>query len=107
MVRFVAGQKDAICSSCAIGEHCETVPPQADMRFLTAIRRLARDGDMQEALVESETMTGGAKRPSPAIELPAWAAKRILSNLDFHAQTYPRFFRPFARIAVHNAMKTA
>lgn len=105
VVRFVAGQKDAICGSCVVGNHCNTTSPKADDTFLRAIGRLAREKGLEDFLVEGTVEVQGWKKPSPILELPAWAARRIISDIDFHAQTLPRIIRPLARQAVRREMK--
>lgn len=103
-VRFVAGQKDAICDTCVIGKHCEATSPIGDAGFLKTIGRLAQEQGMEDVLVESEIIIAGWKKPSPVLELPAWAARKILSDIDFHAQNRPRFTRPLARLLVRKAV---
>lgn len=96
-VRFVAGQKDAICDSCTIGKHCETLPQRSDSRFLNTLGRIARERGMEDFIINSEVSLEGLNRPSPVLQMPAWLAKEILGDVDFHAQTFPRLFRPLAR----------
>ncbi len=103
-VRFAA-EKDGICNSCMIGSHCDTLPASADERFISAIRSMAAQKSMQGILAEDHVEQAGAKKPTLAIELPASAAKEILSDFEFHPNTYPRVLRPMVRSAVRRDMQ--
>jgi len=104
-IRFVAGQKDGLCDTCILGKHCETTSESGDAHFLRVIGRIARESSMDDVLTEGEVNIEGWKKPSPILELPAWAARTVLSDLDFHAQTFPRLTRPLARALVKKHMK--
>ncbi len=104
-VAIVAGQRDAICNLCVIGNHCNKTPDSADTHFLRVIGRLAREKGHADSVTETNVELEGRKKASPVLKVPAIVAREVLGDLDFHPQTLPRFMRYLARRSVRHEMR--
>lgn len=94
-VRIASGERDGICNSCVVGAHC-TLVPAAEVPFVRAVGKMARELGAEDDIVESEvtiTSKRGRKKRAPAIEISAGTARAILSDVNFHAETLPRVIR--------------
>jgi hypothetical protein len=90
-VRFVDGQRDGICNACVIGAHCEST--RSESRFIRALGAVARIQGIERHLEVHETLVAGQKSPRKGWDMPAWAARQVLSDPEFHPQTLPALFR--------------
>jgi hypothetical protein len=102
-VKIVANQKDSVCNSCAIGDHCSKWS-SGDYKWMEAIKRSAGNLGLADTIIETQdkVLRKDKETAVPSLELPASTARAVFSDPEYHSLT---FSDPLSRALARSFLK--